>query len=181
MNNELYHHGILGQKWGVRRFQNKDGSYTNAGKKRRNQSGDNTEKNEKVKRGTKTGAVVCGSALAAIGSAYLYKTGRLDGVIDSGKDIFESAFNRKVATKNSKVINIHDSIPERDRKMFDTHQKLMDDLKAAIDREFEYNLNNPRYSKPRGSSTFDFNSYDYGPPKSFFDMTMDDLRKMDLY
>ena len=32
--NELTHHGILGQKWGVRRFQNKDGSLTNAGKKR---------------------------------------------------------------------------------------------------------------------------------------------------
>lgn len=32
--NELYHHGILGQKWGVRRFQNKDGSLTSAGKKR---------------------------------------------------------------------------------------------------------------------------------------------------
>ena len=30
----LYHHGILGQKWGVRRFQNADGSYTSAGKKR---------------------------------------------------------------------------------------------------------------------------------------------------
>jgi len=25
--NELYHHGIKGQKWGVRRFQNRDGSY----------------------------------------------------------------------------------------------------------------------------------------------------------
>ena len=24
---ELYHHGIKGQKWGVRHFQNKDGSY----------------------------------------------------------------------------------------------------------------------------------------------------------
>ena len=32
--NELYHHGIKGQKWGVRRFQKKDGSLTNAGKNR---------------------------------------------------------------------------------------------------------------------------------------------------
>jgi hypothetical protein len=31
---ELYHHGIKGQKWGVRRYQNADGSYTAAGRKR---------------------------------------------------------------------------------------------------------------------------------------------------
>ena len=30
--NELYHHGIKGQKWGVRRFQNADGSLTDTGK-----------------------------------------------------------------------------------------------------------------------------------------------------
>ena len=33
-NNELKHHGIIGMKWGVRRYQNKDGTLTAAGKKR---------------------------------------------------------------------------------------------------------------------------------------------------
>lgn len=34
LENELYHHSIKGQHWGVRRFQNEDGSLTSAGRKR---------------------------------------------------------------------------------------------------------------------------------------------------
>lgn len=32
-DSELYHHGIKGQKWGIRRYQNEDGSLTKAGQK----------------------------------------------------------------------------------------------------------------------------------------------------
>lgn len=46
----LMHHGIQGQKWGVRRYQNEDGSLTDAGRKRYNQDNFKEYKRE-VKRG----------------------------------------------------------------------------------------------------------------------------------
>ena len=34
IENELKHYGVLGMKWGVRRFQNADGTLTDRGKKK---------------------------------------------------------------------------------------------------------------------------------------------------
>lgn len=74
-DDELYHHGIKGQRWGVRRFQNKDGSYTSAGKSHRKTSDSSGNQNGSTRKGLsdrqktalKVGAVAVGVTLAAYG------------------------------------------------------------------------------------------------------------------
>lgn len=45
----LMHYGVLGQKWGVRRYQNEDGTLTSAGKKRYNNDSDQVAMKTAVK------------------------------------------------------------------------------------------------------------------------------------
>ena len=47
IQNELKHYGVLGMKWGVRRYQNKDGTLTSKGKKRYSDSEAKQKEKEK--------------------------------------------------------------------------------------------------------------------------------------
>ena len=71
--NSLYlaHHGIKGQKWGQRRFQNEDGTYTELGAERRRTGEGSSKKSgmsDRTKTALKVGAAVAGTALATFGA-----------------------------------------------------------------------------------------------------------------
>ena len=91
-SSSLSHHGILGQKWGVRRYQNDDGSLTEAGKRRYN-----TENLNKIddRRGLK-------NRLNDLDQAIAYnKRKRLDAIraIEGRSSILDKAFNKDVDGK----------------------------------------------------------------------------------
>lgn len=50
IGNNLYHSGILGQKWYRRRYQNEDGTYTEEGKKRRRKGSDDYIRAKELKK-----------------------------------------------------------------------------------------------------------------------------------
>ena len=134
----LAHHGILGQKWGIRRFQNKDGSYTSAGKKRKNldkskKENDTEDKKKGLSRNQKIAIAATGVALTAIGGYYLYKTGKLDGLIDAGKNVVEKqkspgdagsgSILKDITTGFSKLANNSMSSIERAKLMNPLHRQ----------------------------------------------------------
>lgn len=69
-DDELYHHGIKGQKWGIRRYQNEDGSLTPEGIKRYG-TVENFEKAQKRNKIIRNVAIGTGAAAAVAGGAVL--------------------------------------------------------------------------------------------------------------
>ena len=164
MNNQyLAHHGIKGQRWGVRRFQNADGTRTAAGKARERNgeqgsasAAKKTESSDGQKRGltdaqkaTLKKVAIAGAAAAAIGlaayGAYKYsdaiKTEAWNMTVDNGMAAASEARHNsqfweeslREATGNDAKVMI---------EMDNARQKVVEREMADLNKTAEYNSSN---------------------------------------
>lgn len=130
--NELYHHGVKGMKWGVRRYQNKDGSLTAAGKKR--QSQDTPEAAAKRKATAKKVAVGAAAALTIAAAATLYaKNPAVHNVVNSMANKTVSALKQSGAKNIAKGKAFVKAIPGRAKTAKDLAYKgVKEGVKEAV-------------------------------------------------
>lgn len=134
MNTELKHYGIKGMRWGVRRYQKKDGSLTSAGKLRYAEVSDKTIKTNSD--GSKTfpkGFVfnrVGGASLDINKSGALYVSYGIDDAARYVKNLGPTPLSKflRTASFNVQHISVKDSLrmPSDDIVVKETARLLLD-------------------------------------------------------
>ena len=142
-NTELQHWGIKGMRWGRRRYQNKDGSLTPAGRERYNdddmdgayEQGRQAAKKERTKRWVKIGAAAAVTALAIYGTKK-YLDAKNSGQAEKGesafKDVLEKLKTKKVDADDSPSTNKQSSIIDSLRKNSDADDSPSTNKQSSI-------------------------------------------------
>lgn len=123
-HNELYHHGIKGQKWGIRRYQNEDGSLTAEGKERYGQKIQELER-KAIKSAYKE--------RRKNGGSFVFKSYR----ISTGKnfDAANAGFDKKVSS-DSKYRDLSKKAFDAEKKRLLYEKKYIND-DDAYDRMYK--------------------------------------------
>lgn len=130
LTNELYHHGVKGMKWGIRK------KYKTHPRKKSNKREEEPQQHrkgltDKQKKYIKIGVGIAATALVAYGSYRLYKSGKLDGLISKGKSFVnksnKTASNPSIKTgSDSKLMGGMNGFKTKKLK-----SSITDDLRAT--------------------------------------------------
>lgn len=122
-DNSLQHYGIKGQSWGVRRFQNEDGSLTEAGKQRYGyyDRGDGTKDYKRIKKDAANDAKEYARAKAYYGEGAGTRRKKIKNRISERmKDPdYKAEFDRQMKNQDMEK---HQKAADRERKVEDTKQ-----------------------------------------------------------
>ena len=119
MENYLVHHGILGMKWGVRRFQNRDGSLTAEGRRRYLDSNgeltrEGKDHNKKALNGNKDYKLIETEGIKDSISSYREAFNQWCNIDDAQEKLYEKLYGDKSIQKAAEEKAIKDGLKKTD-------------------------------------------------------------------
>jgi hypothetical protein len=143
LDNYLAHHGIKGQRWGIRRYQNEDGTLTAEGKARQKNGEsrllDSSGNADKIKKVAKYAAIGAGAVALTAATVYVAKNSdvkrKFDAIVDSVKSAKVKELPEIKNIKKSRAEDAINRMALSDKELQDRIKRLESEkrLKALSD------------------------------------------------